>query len=342
VTNDAILVNGQIKVHPAKIDNLKAAGVFEQFLNVTKALQDGTPLSQEDKALLRDHRLRMESQLTTAQQSLDQVLASARLTDDEQARVLFGNMTDRELGRLVEMKSETDQFRAWHSTLPEEAAQYALSQNPSNVREFVAYYQMYGQTFDWQYKAANDSYKNRTQELMASQGLKLDAAQKQASRELFGVEFVGEGKKLKAEARAQAARKMAPELATTAYAEKQEQLAGRVGGNDVGQLPDAELIDAIKQIDAQFGSEQDAIYHAHKHFGEVPESEANRGSGEMDSYLLSAQETVRNPTEQPVVRVNQNGSRSVMFVRKVDGASMRAIVFVSRDGHALLATYGKE
>ena len=67
-------------------------------------------------------------------------------------------------------------------------------------------------------------------------------------------------------------------------------------------------------------------------------------ASKVQSYLNSAQRTIKQPTTSEV-KLNQDGSRSIHFVRTVPENghvyTMRAIVYVSTTGEVRLATYGK-
>jgi hypothetical protein len=102
-----------------------------------------------------------------------------------------------------------------------------------------------------------------------------------------------------------------------------------------GEKTDLELPDHLKTVadTLQFATDYDAAYHAHKHAGEMATKPPP--ASEMAAYLKAARDFVR--AKKGITRANQNGSRSVVY--EADG--MRAIVHVSADGNAAIATFGK-
>lgn len=103
----------------------------------------------------------------------------------------------------------------------------------------------------------------------------------------------------------------------------------------IGTKSDTELPGYLKSIadSLSFGNAADGSYHAHKHAKEMTKVPAP--DVEMIEYVKEAREWIK--TRPGTVRHNQNGSRSVLF----QGDGKRAIVAVSTDGKAVIATYGR-
>ncbi|GLZ79254.1 hypothetical protein Afil01_40610 [Actinorhabdospora filicis] len=92
-----------------------------------------------------------------------------------------------------------------------------------------------------------------------------------------------------------------------------------------------------------FGTQSSAAYHVLKHFREITPAERAAGTAPGGSrttaYFGSVTETVRNPTTSRV-ETGQYGEQRVFFVRTEGGVTIRAIVVVTPDGRAFIATYG--
>jgi hypothetical protein len=101
----------------------------------------------------------------------------------------------------------------------------------------------------------------------------------------------------------------------------------------------------ISRGQARFSRESSAVYHVQKHYDkEFPQSERLRAGNDVDNYLASASETIRNPMREPTVVIDQQGNRTLVFQRQVidDRGKPRiakAFVSVSPDGQMSLASY---
>lgn len=210
--------------------------------------------------------------------------------------------------------SEGDAARMWDlfnergygdATIRSQAAEWALAGNPANAREFVARFQFYDAEITQQAAAISGPNAGKgarkTAVRQATDAIRADSS---------GVDAAWQ---------------------TNIDAQSGPRAAGRV---HVGDLPDAELPGHITSIADQisFGTAPDGAYHAHKHADEL--SPTPPPADEMVQYLDAARELIR--TAPGVVRQNQTGSRSVVF----EANGMRAIVAISPDGHALIATFG--
>lgn len=146
-----------------------------------------------------------------------------------------------------------------------------------------------------------------------------------------------------------------------AYAAMAARLSGRFGmhalpleaGEDVRGLDPGDVAKRVQSMASAdgkgltFTTESAAVYHAHKHYGELDASEATstktgtaRGPEEVELYLKSLGETVRNPGEPVTSTASQDGgARVYRFVRDVAGKKMTALVLVTNDGKVAVLTY---
>ena len=237
-----------------------------------------------------------------------------------------------------------DQFR--------QAARYALNQRPPNIREFVNHYEMYISEFNRQRILLRSRIRDRIDALMgATPNMSRNQANRQASREILGVEVQGFKKDFNL------AVLNGPATPTTGVpyqgitnasvsqhaAELSTHLAGRSGPRRVGLIIDSTTLgNRVQRMrDLQFGSESSAVYHTNKHTNEMPHDHQlpSFGANPVDRYLRSANETIRGGQAQ-VIR-NQDGSFNVTVTRRYGTVTMRAILRVSESGQVLIATYGK-
>ncbi|MGH2898118.1 MAG: hypothetical protein ACRDMZ_05540, partial [Solirubrobacteraceae bacterium] len=136
-----------------------------------------------------------------------------------------------------------------------------------------------------------------------------------------------------------------PGVADAAYNANAAALQGHVGATPTTGATEAQVIENLRTVpEMRFSSESAAAYHVDKHVGELPPSEAPASSSpaaRVTAYLASATETVH--TGAVTSGVNQDGTRTLTFTRTVAEGSqsytMQAIVVLTDDGHAFLATY---
>jgi hypothetical protein len=249
-------------------------------------------------------RIRFKSRVTSrANEVAAKVLESVGIHPDDPRAALFKDMSDGDAMRMWDLFNERGYGDA---NIRKQAAEWALAGNPANAREFVARFQFYDAEVGNQAAAIAGPNPSKSAKRAATQQA-LDAL----GRDSSSVETAWQTN-------------MAAQ--TGPYA---------AGPTSIGQKTNAELPDHISSIADQlgFGTQADGAYHAHKHAKElrpVPPPET-----EMVAYLDAARDLIR--TGNGVVRVNQNGSRSVVF----EGNGMRAIVSISPDGKASIATFGQ-
>jgi hypothetical protein len=100
--------------------------------------------------------------------------------------------------------------------------------------------------------------------------------------------------------------------------------------------------------DVTFSSLEALVYHARKHFNELPSADVVKSAqgtvlpeNEMESYLRSLAATIRSPTktakEIASASKTQGESRSYEFTRD----RLQAVVYINSEGKVTVATYGK-
>jgi hypothetical protein len=133
--------------------------------------------------------------------------------------------------------------------------------------------------------------------------------------------------------------------AQAAYSANAKALRDHIGLTSIGSAAsDADAIAAIRKLpEVKFSTESAGAYHVEKHAGELSPSEVTGTSPDarVRDYLASATKTVK--TGSPVSSVNQDGTRTVTFTRTFQEGgktySFQAIVILTDDGNAFLATY---
>lgn len=237
---------------------------------------------------------------------------------------IFDGMTDADVSRLWDLFAERGYG---NKEIRAQAAEWALSKNPSTVSEFVAEFQFY-----------NAEVSNRAAQILADLEAQPGAtpgralareATRRAIAEMAGTTTGADG------------------VQTTVGAEAADaawdaSLAAQTGSNAPGTTPigvmsDAELPGYVQSIadDLGFSNESEAAYHAHKHAREVGLDPSLSPADELTAYLQAARDFIES--HDGTVRYNQNGSRSVAFTTE----DMFAVVNVSTDGQASIATFMK-
>jgi hypothetical protein len=377
-------INGQIKIHPDKLVELQANPVaFEKLLKGTKALEEQggnfSKLSPEDQALLNQlsssggQRLRFEYQLN---QQVDGLLQQHGVENQP----VFRNMNEADRARLFDIINERprqlpkDPRQVQSLDLEErQAVNYALTQKPKSVNEFVEQVQMYKAVVVTQQRSRTQKYLDNLEQIAQLKYQKdwklLTGKQQQeisqlASEQVIGVKvngknsFAGEAyieivnqASLK-DAKGNPTAKITPEFQSeviNAYQEKRKLLDGRVGSTRVNLQQSSNLLTQQVQKLNEFGQvrfsrESSTIYHIQKHYDkEFPQSERQRGRNDVDNYLKSASETIRNPT-RTTNKFDQEGNHVIVFERTVidDKGKPRmatAFVKISPDGQMSLASY---
>jgi hypothetical protein len=302
-------------------------------------------------------RLRFKSRVTTrATKIVSDILASLHLSPTDPRAKLFENVSDQDANRLWDLWKE----RAYSdANVRRSAAEWALSSNPSNVREFVARLQFFDAEVSRQgaqlFLETNAEYNAKVAEATAAKARALDPGETRAISRLITMNKLGRalnelGPAAKRQADIRALEKMGQttthadgttttegaSAADAAWKTNTDAQTGRYkpGPLTLGAHTDAQLPAILKaQADSlNFADSSEAAYHAHKHAGELPARPAP--ANEMTTYTDAARAQIKN--EPGVVRQNQNGSRSVIF----EGGGMRTIVNVGADGTTSIATFG--
>jgi hypothetical protein len=379
VTADRISINGQIKIHPDKLEQLRIeqAEDFAKLLKGTKALEekggDFSKLSKDDQKLLEKlsssggQRLRFEYQ---TQQQVDAYLKEMGLEKEG----IFRDMSDEERSRVFDLLNERQPVKNADQRLAKsleehQASNYSLSQKPESASEFVEHFQMYKAVLD-RIKNERISHYETTAESISKEkyGKNFDAlsepevklVQKEATRETFGREVDGD-KAIKREAYIDTVKsagtddnpeKVNPsthKAVQDAYQEKVEAFKGRIGSSKIDpNLSSSEIEKQIQLLnqneEIRFGTESAAAYHVEKHYeNEFPQSERTTDGTDVDNYLAGASTTIDNP-DRVKNSLDQAGNRSIFYERKIvgdDGKLLKglAIVKTSPDGEAAMATY---
>jgi hypothetical protein len=389
VTGQRISVNGQINIHPDRLLQLQTENprAFQDLLRSTKALEevggDVRRLSPEDKTLVDKlsssggQRLRFNYQLN---RQVDDFLG----LHNQKQNPLFQNMGDDDRARLFDIVNERprqlpkDPRQVQALNLEEQQAfQYALSQKPKSVYEFVEQMQMYKAVIAAENRSRLDSYNAAITRILRENGVpngenglpnikSLPAKQQtkireQASQEIFSHAFDGE-RAASREAYIQTVEsagvkdslgQVNPQMqarVSQIYQQKLQQFQGRTGvvRIDPNLSPDmtTQIVQELNETgNVRFRSETAGVYHTQKHGRELVPSELRAGKTDVDNYLASASETIRNPTSPPKVTLDQEGNRIVIFERQIKDeagkviSTGKAIVRVTRDGEMNLSTY---
>jgi Domain of unknown function (DUF4781) len=379
-----VSINGQINLHPEKLAQLQAENseAFQQLLQGTKALDDVggdfSRLRPQDQKILEKlsssggQRLRFGYQLN---QQVDGFLAQHNV----QEQPVFRNMSEVDRARLFDVINErpkqlpNDPRQVQALNLEEQqAVNYAISQKPKSVNEFVEQVQMYKAVLAAERRSQVGRYESAIKyiaqekygvsDLESLTPKQRTEIRRQASQKVFGKAFDGAEKVASREAYIQsvesASSKDAPEKVNSvtqskveqAYLKKAKLLEGKTGSIKVNLDQNSEEIaQKIQELNStgniKFGSETAGVYHIEKHYeAEFPKGEQKASKTDVDSYLASASETIRQPTRQSPVEFDQFGNRVIKYERDIidEKGEIRtglAIVKVSPNGDTSLATY---
>lgn len=290
-------------------------------------------------------RLRFESRLQARAQSVaKELLDDLGLSPSDPRAKIFAQLTDGDKVRLWDLFNE-QAFR--NPELRKQAAQWAMGKSPKNARELVAQMQFFeaevlhqGRLLFQRAVAAKDA----AFEAATSGGRTLSTQEQRAiirqiSKQFLGKEFDVLGRAAEREARTFSLSHKSQDVASAATAQWQSNVGALVAADAarplaIGHWPDAKLPDVIAQSADKltFSNVADSAYHAHKHATELGIQMSN--PNEMSQYLAQARALIRRGGG--VVRHNQVGSRSVVF----EHGGRRAIVTISGDGKAAIATFG--
>lgn len=355
-----VAVNGQIDVHPARLAEMSDVDLAT-FVRATHALEtagsmtalrasDPATASQIDRfasstpdvnparAPTRGFRFRFHHSRATAQAHLDALLAQVGTT--RAAQPGLRNLSESDLNRLYDIFNASvpggttalprlpGDVRAI-TRLEAQATRYAVDQAPGDARTFVEHYEFYMADYTARVNA-------EIQSRLAGGTVRVgDAAKRGIRRDVetaMGDPSNPHLPGVSADVRG-------------VYDRMSADLGDRVGSVVVPTgLDDAATVTAIQRLDrVNFGSPSAAVYHARKHYVELPAAEKARDPSEIRAYVDSAAETVRtaDPAAVALTRnTSQDGRiRSYSFVRTVEGTTLRAIVMVFSDGRVMIATY---
>jgi hypothetical protein len=366
VAGGVLAVDGQIKMHPAKLAAMGDEEV-KNLVQASKALKaaggDLSRLSAAERKLVDDlsksagQRLRFDAQL----KEVDTFLASVGAAADSRGQKLFATMSDGERIRVYDLVNNK---RPGTGMLDKQASDFALGRARS-VAEYVELFESYVakykevvvQRTEAHQAAVADEVRRRlvaTPSMSAAERAKLPkVVEKELSKGAFSESIDGFGPVFKKAMAAKVEKELgvvgsptragsgATQTLATLEANTQA-LSGRIGSSQIPSgLSNAEAISRVKGLPAvNFATETSASYHVEKHLGELPPSE--RSGSKVADFLASAKKTIQ--TGAPDVKINQDGSRNLSFVREVtEGETtykLTAMVKVTDEGKILLATYG--
>ena len=274
----------------------------------------------------------------------------------------------------VKKRERKIEAKKQEKTINEQAANYALAQNPQNAREFVNYVEFYKaynsekiDILDQEYrKKLNEAIKVKaaeegiTVEQLRADSKKITKINQEVSQE-FLQNLYGEPIKLDGEkaVKKHLTIKVYESSGTTdqigkvnqdtlkeveqSYQQKSDEIENKIGTTKVNiNLSTEEIIQEIKVIadSLKFSNESAAAYHTLKHYDELPPSHRN-DSNQFDSYYQSAIKTIKESTEVNS-SYSQNGNLSLIFkATYVEGKTyeLQTIVGVSPEGKASILTY---
>ena len=387
-----IAVNNQIDIHPNTLQKIESE-TLNKIVNATKELEevggDFNKLSKETQKIIQDltktssGRWRFNYQLN---ERVNQYLDYVGVKDNE----IFQNLTWSDRARLFDEPNSMDYLdnipegvkkrdrkikaKEQEKAINQQAANYALAQNPQNAREFVNYVEFYKAHVDSKIKILEEEYIKKLESKIITQAeeegisfeelernnKKITKINQELSQEFF-LELYGESIKLDS-----------PKIVKKTLTEKAYESSGTTG--NIGQVNDQtlkeveqryqqksdeienkiatikvninlsteEIIQEIKVIadSLKFSNESAAAYHTLKHYDELPPSHRN-DSNQFDSYYQSAIKTIKESTEVNS-SYSQNGNLSLIFkATYVEGKTyeLQTIVGVSPEGKASILTY---
>ncbi len=363
VGDGMVSIHGEIDIAAGKLDSLSGADLAKLVevarnkgpVDAYEYFESTSTLGGKPGARLR-FKSRVMDRVTRVIAEIKKTLKLA--PGDPRAEIFEpGKLAEGDAIRLWDLFNEGGYQDA---AIREQAAEWAFSKNPQSAREFVAELQFYeaevinraaGYFADAKAALANEIAARKA----ANGGrdptdTERKAATRKATKAVLGRGFDVEGPAWRREAIGKALRDMAAKItkdgkpttvgadaADTAWDANMRAQKGpdAAGARSIGGKTDAELPGHLRSIadTLSFATNFDAAYHAHKHAGELPVKPPP--ASEMAVYLKAARDFVRS--KPGTVRINQNGSRSVVYA--ADG--MRAIIHVSADGNAVIATFGQ-
>lgn len=350
---DLITIDGQLTVHPEFLKSLQA-GEQDQFVAAAADLKvnggDFDKCEASTKDIVKKYRLKHQptAQVAASEKFIDQILKdigaktpTAGRWKSAQARELFSNLGEFDIAAL---KRFADQKGGKANTKQRTSASaYAMSKNPRNVSEFVGWVEAWWELYKPRRKALWDAYldeldtKVQIAKDAESSPEAIKAVRKAVGQKHFRKDFPSQADASEKARRQLSGKRGTPRVEQIYDADKRV-LGGRYGGSDIGpETTSDKIVDALRKAPPTFGSEPTALYHPRKHYDELPKVE-QKGNIVQD-YMTSLHTTIKTGTGSSPVMV-PNGSYMIEFTRTVDGVTLQAIVYVDRNGHAAVATYG--
>jgi hypothetical protein len=359
-------INGQLEIHPSRLDQIAAEDL--------RVIMAATATSPPDQARLApftrsgSYRLRFQYQLDGNVAWFDELTNRPAVAGRPGFDGLTPPTTDprvstRDRLRRALANDRAAQVRLTEATNSEipggvrtevqnRAAGYALDRNPSNVAEFVNHFEMWVSEYNRQRRDLRRLVEARLPALQAGPPPRsVDEARREAFRELAGRDMgagwaaidriVLDGSP-SGVPRPFAA--LTDSAVTARAAGHSTDLGGAIGPRTMATPPTlATVVTDVRALPPlQFRTESSATYHVNKHYNQLPSAHRDPAYAptEAGRYLRSAQETVARGT--PTANFDQDGSFTVSFRHNFGSGSrdMVAIVRVTPDGQAVIATYG--
>lgn len=330
-----VRINGELEIHPGRLEEIDVADV--------KTIVEATATKPVDTARLApfvasgSYRLRFKHNLAQNEEFLMKCLDLVGRRGDAQATRITSSLDTVGRIRLQEARNTTrDLPTGVGEELQKNATNYALDKDPGNARGFVDHYEMYISEYMRVRADAKLKIQRETARLEAT-GMNSQAANKQAAKNIIGKEIAGYKEPFNKEVLAT----FTPAQVTAREGVLRTELAGRVGGRDLGKPPDSTTIiaDVRALPELQFGTESSAIYHPNKHRAlPAAHRDPSYAANEVSRFLKSANETIQTGTANS--ERSQDGGFSISFTKAYPGKTMKAIVRVNPQGTAVIATYG--
>lgn len=290
-------------------------------------------------------RLRFDSRLSSRAKTVSSTLLDdlGLSAGDARAKPLR-EMTDGDKARLWDLFNE-QAFK--NAEMRKQAVQWAMEQNPKSARELVAQMQFFEAEVTHQgtrlFREAVEVNKQALDDAVQG-GRELNALQqkaitRQVSKQLLGREFDVLGPAAERQARTFALSRKSEVVTHAATMHWRDSVGSLSGANAarplaIGNSTDGALPGLITRSagNLNFSNAADGAYHAHKHAAELGIKVSSKS--EVSQYLAEARALIQRGGGR--VRHNQVGSRSVVF----EHGGRRAIVTISVDGEASIATFG--
>ena len=371
-----VRVNGQLEILPSELDAMPAQDVAD-LLKLTREVQahGGEPQAGAAKkaldALKKKYRLVFEYERRQADEMLRRL--GLMTADGASVHPIFEHMSTVDRNRLVGSvvnasipAVETSAGTARDPALRSQAIDYALSRNPESVASFVRHFEFYLAEFERRFKVKQRAFEDAVIERATAAGTTDPQGMARARAKLIAERGF---KKLDPGLRGEVLTEMgdvASAVTTSSatragvaqiYDAMAKAVGARYGGGQLqlgrGETPASlspdEVVRRIQALgnDVTFSTLEAAVYHARKHFKELPDGDVQKlgkvatPAEEMTSYLDSVTAAIRHPeasaADIAAASSPQGESRRYTFRRQ--GAEV--IVYVNAEGKVTVASYGK-